>query len=444
MTTFRIAAEWCREQGPDITGMPDPMEDEATLAEISIEIGETAFSQVVDLETRQVQNGANLSAYRLAEWLTWNWWRLRWEPAHQNFQRDRSTGWRQAHELAGIGGGWLWPNVTIKSDGFRVVLDARPSQETRAEPLRYIADQTSVIPVDTFEAGVDDLVGRVLERLGEWSAPSNDLCTAWEELSAERNDPESTLYRKIEACLGFDVDEADPGQVEQVIADGDTLGRAAMTEVVADRFLTAHVFQETARGRSGFDIAPGDRAETLANSRNGFRDRAPWEIGAGAANTLRRREGLGDNPVSDRRLAALYGVEERALADGIANGEMAFALHEGDRGSRAVLRSKWKTGRRFEVARLLADSLLVPTEDRLRPATGAYTYRQKMQRAFAAELLCPVESLVRFLEEDFSEDAREEAAERFGVSPLAVTSVLVNHGFVNRGEAEDPEVQATA
>ena len=193
MTTFRIAAEWCREPGSVISMMPDPVEDETTLAEIFIEIDETPFTQVVDLETRQVQNGANLSAYRLAEWLTWNWWRLRWEPAHQNSQRDRSTGWRQAHELAGIGGGWLWPNFTIKSDGLRVVLDARRSQETPTEPLRYIADQTNVITVDTFEAGVDNLVGRVLERLGERPGPGNDLHTAWEELRAERNDPESTL-----------------------------------------------------------------------------------------------------------------------------------------------------------------------------------------------------------------------------------------------------------
>ena len=444
MTTFRIAAEWCREPGSDITMMPDPVEDETTLSEIFIEIDETPFTQVVDLETRKVQNGANLSAYRLAEWLTWNWWRLRWEPAHQNSQRDRSTSWLQAHELAGIGGGWLWPNVTIKSDGFRILLDSRPSRETPTEPLRYIADQTSVIPVDTFEAGVDDLVGRVLDRLEEWALPGTDLCTAWEELMTERNDPESTLYRKIEACLGFDVDEADPRQVEQVMADGETLGSAAMTEVVADRFLTAEIFQETARGRSGFDIAPGDRPKKLTDSWNGFRDRAPWKIGAGAANTLRQREVLGDDPLSDHRLAELYGVVKGALADGNANGEMAFALHDGDRGSRAVLRSTRKTGRRFEVARLLADSLVVPTDDRLRPATGAYTYRQKMQRAFAAELLCPVQSLVGFLEEDFSEDAREEAAERFGVSPLAVTWVLVNHDYLDRAEAGDPEIRATA
>lgn len=57
-----------------------------------------------------------------------------------------------------------------------------------------------------------------------------------------------------------------------------------------------------------------------------------------------------------------------------------------------------------------------------------------MQRAFAAELLCPVGSLVDFLEDDFSDEAREEAAERFEVSPFAVTAVLVNNGKLERDE----------
>ena len=136
--TLNIATSWCRGLGEGVIGRPEPVEDEATLSEIRIEADDTILTQVWDLETRQVRNGANLSAYRLAEWLTWNWWRLRWEPAHQNAQRDRSVDWRQAHEIAGIGRGWLWPNVTIRSDGLRVEFDARPSSETYTERLRYI------------------------------------------------------------------------------------------------------------------------------------------------------------------------------------------------------------------------------------------------------------------------------------------------------------------
>ena len=440
--TLHIATTWRCELGSDVTGMPEPVEDEATLSEILIKVGQAVLTQVLELETKQVRSGANLSACRLAEWLVGSWWRLRWEPAHQNVRRDQGMGWRQAHELASIGGGWLWPNITIRSDGLRVVLDARPSPETCTEPLRYISDQSRAITADAFEAGVDDLVGRVLARLGEWPFSDTDLCIAWEELTAERSDPESAMYRKIEACLGFDVDEADPRQVEQIISDGDALGCAAMSEVAADQFLTAEEFREAARSL-GFDSNPGDGAKPLVDVWDGRGGRAPWQIGVDAAAALRHRERLGNVPVPDHRLAELYGVEGRALTDRDANGQMAFALDNGATGGRVVLRSKWRAGRRFEVARLLADSLLVGTNDRLRPATGASTYRQKMQRAFAAELLCPVESLIDFLKDDFSDDAREEAADRFGVSALAVTSMLANNGFVDREEMRDPDIRAT-
>ena len=103
-------------------------------------------------QSKKARSGGRLSAHRLAEWLTWNWWRLRWEPSHQNARRDQRIGWRQAHELASIGGGWLWPNVTITCDGVRVVLDARPSAEVWTEPLRYVTSRRVVVPAEAFEA----------------------------------------------------------------------------------------------------------------------------------------------------------------------------------------------------------------------------------------------------------------------------------------------------
>lgn len=100
-----------------------------------------------------------------------------------------------------------------------------------------------------------------------------------------------------------------------------------------------------------------------------------------------------------------------------------------------------RTGRRFEAAGLLADRMVVHKQEALRPATSAHTYRQRMQRAFAAEFLCPVESLVECLP-DFSDEARQRAARRFAVSPLAVTSQLVNNAHLRRDELRDPDLEA--
>ena len=436
---LEVEAAWCRKVGEDIAGMPGTVEDEATLAEIGVAVERVTLTRTVDDRTGQARSGGRLSAHRLAEWLMWHWWRLRWEPSHQNARLDRRIGWRQAHELASIGGGWLWPNVTITCDGVRVVLDARPSPEVWTEPLRYVTSRRVVVPAEAFEAGVDDFLQRVLSRLDEWSLPETDLGVAWRELAAERADPELVRHRRIEAYLGCDVDDADPQQVEQVIVDGRTLGEGAMFEVAADRFLTATEFLDAAR-RVGFDADPDARVTAPVNVGNGGGERAAWEVGVEAASALRRRERLGDGAISDQRLADLCAVDTRAFRAANTRVDMAFALDDRRAGCRIVLRSRWRTGRRFEAARLLADSLLVGTDDRLRPATGAATYRQKTQRAFAAELLCPVETLLDVLADDFSEDARTTAAEQFGVSPLAVTAVLANNGFVDWEDVRDPDV----
>ena len=431
--TLNIGTNWCRDLDGEVSGSLEPAEDEATLSEIVIEASEDTLTQAFDLEQGRVRDGVYLSAYRLAEWLIWNWWRLRWEPAHQNSQRDRSLEWRQAHEMAGIGRGWLWPNIVIRSDGLRIEFDVRPTSETRTERLRYMTDKRTVVSAEAFEAGVDALVGRVMERLGRSPVPDSDLGIAWRELAAERNDAELTMYRKIEACRGFDVDEADPEQIEQILADGDELGTNAISEVAADQFLTAKELHEVAT-HSGFDTDPGSGADPLDGLWDGLGNVAPWRVGADAAGSLRSREKLGDDRVPDVRLAELCGIDGGALGELGIGGPMAFTLHANGPRSRVVLRSKWRTGRRFELARLLADRLLVETGESLRPATRASTYRQKMQRAFAAELLCPVASLVDFLNDDFSDEAREEAAERFDVSPFAVTTVLVNNGRLDRDE----------
>ena len=62
-------------------------------------------------------------------------------------------------------------------------------------------------------------------------------------------------------------------------------------------------------------------------------------------------------------------------------------------------------------------------------STDLGTARQKFQRAFAAEFLCPISALVEFLGEDYSETAIEDAAEHFQVGQRTVESLLVNNGL---------------
>jgi len=64
------------------------------------------------------------------------------------------------------------------------------------------------------------------------------------------------------------------------------------------------------------------------------------------------------------------------------------------------------------------------------------TTRQKFQRAFAAEFLCPISSLVEFADGDFSESAIEDAANEFAVSERTVEASLMNNGYFSRQDLD--------
>jgi len=87
--------------------------------------------------------------------------------------------------------------------------------------------------------------------------------------------------------------------------------------------------------------------------------------------------------------------------------------------------------KRFELARLLGDYLLTENTDKQwLTSTDLFTSRQKYQRAFAAELLCPINALQEYLKNDYSESAIDDATEHFQVSQTTVNMLLRNNGLI--------------
>ena len=426
MNAFEMRTNW-----PDALpeGLQESIEDQVTAAALALTVDGTLLTAMTDADGQR-RDGPNVSAYRLAEWLVANWWRLRWEAGP-----PRSTGrdldWQQAHRTVCIGGGWLWPRITLSCDGRRMTAHAEPTRATETEPLSY-AGGHGQIQVQAFEDGVDTFVESVLGRLDERGGVQTWLSSAYSELQSERRDPNLSRYRKIEALLGHNVDETPNDHVSLIMAEEDRLGHEAVAEIAADpalrRVPSADDLARVAR-RSGHEVCleHGVTAKWLEDQLDATGSVAPWTVGVDAATALRSQEAL-CGPLDDRRLAEMYGVSAKSLAyQGSA--DMAFAL-AGRCDETVVLRARMPTGRRFELARLLADRLLVRTDDLLRPANGAGTFRQGLQRAFAAELLCPFEDLREHLGSDHSQEAMKSAADHFRVSPWVVTRRLSDHGLV--------------
>ena len=435
MNELSLSLEPLRDHGPRNSLAPAEHE---TVGRLEIVANRHCATKGMDLHHRKIEQGPLVSGYPIAEWLVWNWWRLRWEPPMPRSAHYRpNDSWFMSHALNTIGSGYCWPDITISSDGFSTELTSRAGNDTTHATFLYFGPERSeVVSASTFEKAVDDFVMAVLERLDDAGLPADNLGAVWEELSEERADAANAKFRRMEARIGSDPDEREEEEIMNLLARAATLGEEAFEELASDPFvqtkgngmlLEEQHIEETA-ARLGFDANPSD-AVRLREHGDGVpwgRERA-WKVGERAASALRAQEGLGLEPVTNRRLCELGAVTEAALEpDDTPKGAVAFMLDVMQRGAKVVLRSANEMGRRFELARLIGDRALID-DGRLFPATATSSYRQKVQRAFAAELLCPWDAVRPMLEEVVSEDDATDIAHHFDVSPLLVVNRIGDH-----------------
>lgn len=430
MSDFAIEFEW-------LGGAHLDLPERATAAELRIRVDDQMATHLEDLEARTVRNGFRGCASTLAVWLVANWWRLRWEPEPAVPDLD----WRMAHQLPATGGGFVWPDLTLASDGSFIHVRVRPSQHAAHEPIRYLNTIDEVLPAAHFERAVDEFVEAVLARRHAFGVQRAGLEEQWALLSAERGNPELCWRRTLEAMAGYDA-EAMPERLEHAcVAARDRLGRSATLEVASsgrhDVLADFEAVEQLQHGGEPADFASVDDLESVVPVPGG--NVLPWQAASDAARMARRCWRLGETRLSDVRLAELAGTPTAVLTQG-GHGALrhlaAAALRDRTTGARhrLILDKPRVTSRRFALARLLGDQLIAPDDDHLLPAGASYTARQKFQRAFAAELLCPFEQ-IRARYGDGGGDGDEvidEIAAEYAVSPLMVRTQLVNRGVLAR------------
>jgi hypothetical protein len=417
-------------------------EERATFGLFTVRAHSASLTEGFDSYLNGSREGPLVAGSHIAEWIAWNWWRLRWEG------RSASPDWPRAHQMASIGEGFLWPNITIFSDGVRTALISKPSSQSDSKPFRFVGALPTVVVSTAWESAVDAFMPQILGRLD--SLGRTNLARLWDDVLAERSDPETAKRRRLEALLGRDPADSDDAEIDRLLVDEGRFGEEALGEVAADYaqaarpeapLMTADVLEEIAQ-RRGHETAPRQAVRLNDRSHLPRVTEAPaWALGAAAARSLREQEALGGAPIANDRLARYAAVDERALDPTAGGAEMSFALEESEKRARLVLRSKWQTGRRFELARLIGDRL-ISAEEVLRPATRAHTYRQQAQRSFAAELLAPFDAVDDFMRGDYSDEAQSDAADHFAVSPMAINTLLKNHRRLPRDPFEDIELAA--
>jgi len=419
-----------------------PTEERACFAAFGIRAHERCLTEGHDKIVNRLRTKPFLSAYHFAEWAAWNWWRLRWEP------RSSANEWSQSHCMATIGGGYIWPDITFFSDGEQTTLDCRPTEDRPQTPFRYIADFSAAIAASQFEQVLDEFFWTIQERLESEGIQGSNFHEIFQSLHQERSTPELAHRRKIEALLGAEPDEADEDVVVGLLREAEEFSFEVVEEIAANRgsggkIIFVKQLKEIAE-HDGHDIRPRDMARLPAEEVLPLTGQVPaWKLGINAAAALRKAENLGEDVISDKLLAEMAGTSEATLAESNKDADFPFAIDENAERGRVVLRSRWHTGRRFELARLLGDRVVIATTNRLFPATRSYTYRQKMQRAFAAELLSPFQTVEAMLDNDYSPEKQGDVAEHFNVSEMTIRTLLVNNKRIEREGLDDGFMAAT-
>jgi hypothetical protein len=394
--------------------------------------------------TRLLRPGANapedyLKAppAQLAFWLVDNWWRIRWECVPPS---GPTADWRLAHELSSIGG-YAWPRLAIWGEGNRIGLSSKSDPAGVVGPVRYLTDALTYVPAEAFETEADDFLKNVADEKSGLASDWAALCSRIDALATERGDSNLSSWRRLEAQLGYDVDEA----AETLITTLHELELEYGAGAVAEAALAtqgakaaAVLVEEIAAVNDNHWQCDLDRTAVLVGRIERRPEDPPWRMGEIAAAAVRTAVGHPTGPLRNKTLAEILNVRQDALKGVQGTRELAYGLrlNTGSRqGEIVALSSRWPTDRRFEFARALGDVIWSEGE-RLGPLTRAKSERQKFQRAFAQSLLCPYEALREYIGDEASEGALGAAAKHFHVSDRLIRSVLVNKHVLQRSRLD--------
>lgn len=413
----------------------------ATWARLEIHVGGETLTLVEDKESGSSRRSIYCSLYPLAEWIAFNWWFLRAHsrPAStlsksRSYARSASDRFlqRQRHNVRSAGDGFLWPNLFILPEGgtTRLVWRADPP-DVASQVIRFLTSGEVVIESSLLQQRLTDFVEVVVSRLAETGIRDTQLQVEWAAIQS--TEPQEAAFCLTSARLGLDpYSEADKYEADILQAADqldDQLLDDFMDVVQPDKISVALEWVAAAQEDIRRLTAPAaDEVEALRSELSPSPDWShlrPWE--RGWAQARRVRGTLGIDAADPFELQGILRASARAVPP---RGLQALGGKDPDTPALVIVGNHQpEAARRFTIARALWH-LLWQSESRFL-VTTAYTDLQKVERAFAAELLAPAEGIAGQLSVDsihlgVEEREIEELARKYQVSPMIVQHQLDN------------------
>ena len=433
MTGLRFDTDWNGEHDGD------PILDQTT-GEFKITLDDVCLTENVDVWSEVKRDAVLVSVYPLAMWMVSSWWRLHHEVLPTRIGVKPPQDWRLNHEMTAANEGYVWPLVVFSTDRKVMNVWAEQFPPNKGHSVRYLNSHEAIasVPMSSFTRTCSGFIEQVLERLTSTKCTKSDLAELWSLVLADLDDPLESRNRRIEAQFGFDPEACPEELLAGLRAIEDDKGEDVLAELAAVRTWQN---ADSARSIQNLFEAPGIEAQPELPELPALPTPAePWRQAKADAAALRHQINAGDTAVTNDILADLLGVSRPILEDQPVFDwrPAAIAGRIDDHRIRFVPQKRHPVARRFEWARLVggfADAIVRDGHSWL-ASTDARTVRQKYQRAFAAEFLCPIKHLIAFLNGDFSESRMEDAAVEFGVSDWTVSRQLMNNRILPREDTD--------
>lgn len=416
---MRFLTEWLKD-APNAAP-----EERVTVANLRVYIGEQNVT--MHLIGNNSEDHITLPLYSLVECLAHDWWNL-------FGGRDREFS------LLRYRMGYALPDVRMKFDG--AAFEVAAHQHTYLNPdIRFWAGVSEMLTRQQAEETIADFVERVLAQLKGAGSQGTSAALRWKRVLSSRADPDEQAFCEAAGALGLDpyrIEASAAADIEKASALFE--GEQLVEFLAGARNRTPRTmlqWVEYVEGLPGYlsrlaDL--GSIAQEAAGKAPTKEDERSWALGYRRARALRSILGLKS---ADRfrsyaslakRLGANVGFRHvesvdniRALRSDKNDGTHIFIRDHGKS-------SKSRTGELFAFARAVGDVVCFPSHSRAVVNEVVDALHQAAGRAFAAELLAPVQEVLSMWNE--GRDIQSIAGE------FCVDDILVERQLENKDRIE--------
>ena len=412
---MRFSTEWI-DHGPNASA-----EERATLCRLSLYVSDENACRFLDPESDLARDHVTVPAVHLAEGLATDWWSI-------FGGRDRE------HAIRKYRTGFALPDVKLGFDGS--TFDIRGEQFASRNPdVRFWQVGSEGLSRADAESTLAEFIEETAARLAAAGLSNSEAVLRWSRVSRSLDDPDERAFCEAAGALGADpygVSEADATFIEQA---SELFSGEALLEFLAGAGAAARgdllnwVRMVEARPRTQARLPDIDdvAGRIRGRARRKARERS-WAVGYRAARAFRD---VLDIPSSERLnspadIASRLGSQSFECAPGVA-GVSALVCREDD-GVRVHVRrrgaSDWgRYAENFAFARAVGDVVCFSDTRRSVVNNLHRAERQAVGRAFAAEFLAPVESVLDRMNGGCDVD---EVSDSFNVSPAVIDRQIEN------------------